>query len=276
MQNAAKTSPTDQGEGNQESQEYDPGLWYSDDEDPYIAEGDNVMPTENTTEDPYVFDEILPNEGVEAHHSTYAGVVRYDEYEERRDSLIPHWEGDQPTVKIAAMAKATARTSQVVEPIYDHRARDKASPRLPRGHPNNKAFTVYMSIGSVKAYCLLDSGCEGVMVSADYARAARLPIKALEKPVTLQLACQGSKSTVNHGVTTEIDVGGRKSKEYFDVANVDYYDAILGIPFLRRFQMTLDFAGDGEIKIGGITYQPGSTISPGGKVRPSPAPKTQR
>ena len=33
-------------------------------------------------------------------------------------------------------------------------------------------------------------------------------------------------------------------KEYFDVVNIDYYDAILGTPFLKRFKVAIDFAKD--------------------------------
>ena len=33
-------------------------------------------------------------------------------------------------------------------------------------------------------------------------------------------------------------------KEYFDVINIDYYDAILGTPFLKKFKVTIDFAKD--------------------------------
>jgi hypothetical protein len=50
--------------------------------------------------------------------------------------------------------------------------------------------------------------------------------------------------------------------EYFDVANVDYYDVILGTPFLKRYNIKLDFAGSGQIIIGGKSYKPGDTISP--------------
>ncbi|KIJ24717.1 hypothetical protein M422DRAFT_122506, partial [Sphaerobolus stellatus SS14] len=92
-----------------------------------------------------------------------------------------------------------------------------------------------------KAHCLLDSGCKGIMISSDFVHANKLPKFELEKPVILQLACVGSKSTVQYGLTVKILLGKEKYDEYFDIANVDYYDVILGTPFLHRFGILLDF-----------------------------------
>ena len=39
-------------------------------------------------------------------------------------------------------------------------------------------------------------------------------------------------------------------EEYFDVANIDHYDVILGMPLLQRLGITLDFTGQGIICIG--------------------------
>ena len=41
--------------------------------------------------------------------------------------------------------------------------------------------------------------------------------------------------------------GNTRIKEYLDVANIDYYDIILGTPFLRHLGVALDFAGPGTI-----------------------------
>jgi hypothetical protein len=65
---------------------------------------------------------------------------------------------------------------------------------------------------------------------------------ALEQPIGLQLACIGSRSTINYGTNTTIKFGRNRYNEYFDVANIKYYDAILGMPFLRKLGITLDFS----------------------------------
>jgi hypothetical protein len=195
-----------------------------------------------------------------------ACVVKYPDYEERRETLLNITLGSAPVIKMAAAKQAAE------EPVYDHRLRPKERPRPPRGHPDTQVFAVYMNVGGSLAHCLIDCGCEGVMVSSDYARALKMPLRRLAKPVTLQLACQGSRSMINHGVATKVDVGGHMADEYFDVANIDYYDVILGMPFLRRFQVKLDFADEGEIKIGEKSYRPGNSISLTGVKTPSVRP----
>jgi len=72
----------------------------------------------------------------------------------------------------------------------------------------------------------------------------------LEHPVGLQLACMGSRSTINYGVESTIAFGRYCVDEYFDVTNIDYYNVILGMPFLRRLGVALDFSSPGTIRIG--------------------------
>ena len=75
-------------------------------------------------------------------------------------------------------------------------------------------------------------GCEGVMISPDFTRATGLVTFKLEQPIALQLACIGSKSTVNYGVHSTISFSNQCVKETFNVANIDYYDVILGMPYM--------------------------------------------
>ena len=108
----------------------------------------------------------------------------------------------------------------------------------------------YWEINGTRAHCLLDSGCKGVMISPNYVRATGIPTFKLESPVRLQLACMGSKSTISYGARSSIVFGNKHVEEYFDVANINYYNVILGMPFLWRLGITLDFTGQGIIHIG--------------------------
>jgi hypothetical protein len=102
----------------------------------------------------------------------------------------------------------------------------------------------------VKAHCLLDSGSEGVLLSPEFMRATGMKTFALEQPIALQLACIGSRSTINYGTNTTIRFGRKIYDEYFDVANIEYYDMILGTAFLRKLGITLDFTSPGAVLIG--------------------------
>ena len=138
------------------------------------------------------------------------------------------------TIRIAA-----GTINKMVEPVYNHRARIKERSRPLRKCDEYRAISVFWEIGGVKAHCLIDSSCEGVMISPEFTQAAKI---ALEKPISIQLAVTGSKSIINYGTNTTIKINGEELKEYFNVVNIDYYDAILGTPFLKKFKVVIDFA----------------------------------
>jgi hypothetical protein len=132
---------------------------------------------------------------------------------------------------------------------YDHRARRRDNTRPKQMCAENKTLSAFWDIEGVKAHCLLDSGCEGVMISLEFTCATGMRMFELEHPIGLQLACIGSKSNINYGTNTSIKFGTHTINKYFDVANVNFYDAILGTPFLRRPSMVLDFKDQGKILI---------------------------
>ena len=76
-----------------------------------------------------------------------------------------------------------------------------------------------------------------------------IPIK-LEQPIGLQLTCVGSKSTINYGAKSTITFGNARVEEYFNIANINYYDVILGTPFLWKHNITLDITSPGTIRMG--------------------------
>ena len=72
------------------------------------------------------------------------------------------------------------------------------------------------------------------MISPDFTCAMGIVTKKLENPVALQLACVSSKLTISYGTTSTIAFGNQRIEEYFDVANIDYYDVILGTPVAKH------------------------------------------
>ena len=111
----------------------------------------------------------------------------------------------------------------------------------------------------MKAHCLLDSGSEGILLSPEFTRATGIKTFALEKPIALQLACIGSRSMINYRTQVTIKIGHKVVEKYFDIANIEYYDAILGTPFLRKMGIVLDFRSPGMARIG-------NEVIPTGKV----------
>ncbi|KIJ24077.1 hypothetical protein M422DRAFT_95358, partial [Sphaerobolus stellatus SS14] len=75
----------------------------------------------------------------------------------------------------------------------------------------------------------------------------------LLEPIGIQQAFQGSRVKLYYTATTDITIGQRTYTETFDIANIDYYDVMLGTPFLRRVKANIDFNGLGSIVINGET-----------------------
>lgn len=102
-------------------------------------------------------------------------------------------------------------------------------------------LVAYTTINGIKALTLFDTGSTTDIVSPDFARVAKLKTFELEKPVPLQLGCIGSRSAINFGLQPKISFASIDSEWYFDVANIDRYDVIIGTPFMSQYQLCLDF-----------------------------------
>ena len=55
---------------------------------------------------------------------------------------------------------------------------------------------------------------------------------------------------INYGTHATIKLGCKVVEEYFDIANIEHYDVILGNPFLRKMGIVLDFRSPGMAWIG--------------------------
>jgi hypothetical protein len=58
------------------------------------------------------------------------------------------------------------------------------------------------------------------------------------------LGTVGSKAKFNFGANVHTSYGGIEDKVYYDIINVDRYDAILGTQFMRKHGIKLDFEKD--------------------------------
>ncbi|KAF8229190.1 hypothetical protein L208DRAFT_1482684, partial [Tricholoma matsutake] len=107
-----------------------------------------------------------------------------------------------------------------------------------------------MRLHELEAFILLDSGCTSDSISPEFAMSANLKAHELEEPVPLQLGTVGSCSKINFGLFTDFEISEIKNTHYFDVVNIDRYDAILGTVFMRKHSIVLDFERD-EVRVKG-------------------------
>ena len=105
---------------------------------------------------------------------------------------------------------ASAVVNKLEEPVYDHRTRIRERSRPLRKCNDNQPISVFWEIGRTKAYCLIDSGCEGIMLSPNFIRVAKIEPFLLDKPIGIQLVVTGSKSVTNYGMNATIKYEGRE------------------------------------------------------------------
>ncbi|KAF8230751.1 hypothetical protein L208DRAFT_1280338 [Tricholoma matsutake] len=101
-----------------------------------------------------------------------------------------------------------------------------------------------MKLHNLEAYVLLDSGCTSDSMSPEFATSTNLKVYELKELVPLQLGTVGSHLKINFGLFTNFGIGQVNGNHYFDVVNIDRYDAILGTMFMRKHGIVLDFEHD--------------------------------
>ena len=90
----------------------------------------------------------------------------YECDEQEYKANFVHFINEEPIID-ATIRIAAGTVDKTVEPIYNCRARIKNRSRPLRKCNEYRAISVFWEIGSVKAHCLIDSGCEGVMISPE-------------------------------------------------------------------------------------------------------------
>jgi len=110
---------------------------------------------------------------------------------------------------------------------------------------DRRCMAALVKVNGLEAYALLDTGSTTVLVTHNFAQVAKLKVMQLENPVPLQLRTVGSRSMINFGVRTQLELGpARGDDTYLDVVNIDRYDMIISTPFMRKHGLVLDFEKD--------------------------------
>ena len=94
-----------------------------------------------------------------------------------------------------------------------------------------RCVTIETKVNGCKVYIMIDTRSTSNFVSPAFAKVTGMKIFPLEQQFMLQLGYIGSQSKITHGGKIHIKLGSGTSEIYFDVANINQYNCILGIPF---------------------------------------------
>jgi len=81
-------------------------------------------------------------------------------------------------------------------------------------------------------------------ISLEIVQIVGLKVHQLTEQIPIQLGTKGSKSWINHGMKACIKIGTVDNYHYFDVMNIDRYDVIIGMVFIKQHGIVLDFEKD--------------------------------
>jgi hypothetical protein len=127
---------------------------------------------------------------------------------------------------------------QVVQGKYPALQRNSVVTRdVARAIP--KPVVVVVHVNGRPARALIDTGSLADFISLTTVEQLKCRLTILGKPLTIQLAVQGSRLKVNYGTTVWFQYQGTDYQRYFDVINLQNYDLILGTLFLYQHSVTV-------------------------------------
>jgi hypothetical protein len=146
-------------------------------------------------------------------------------------------------------AKASKSVPSKAPVVESNRARYKIGkgPQPQRSSQLQRCIEVTALINGLRARVLLDGGSNTNMISPEFATVAKITAIELQEQMTLQLAVTGSRSKINYGTWVAMVFGPIEANTYFDIANIDGYDAILGTPFLWEHGVSPIYENNGWV-----------------------------
>ena len=118
-----------------------------------------------------------------------------------------------------------------------------------------KPIVIKVTVNGHPARALLDSGSLGDFMSSTLADQLGIKKTALDVPLALQLAVQGSRSKVNSVTTVRLQYQDIDEQRTFDIINLNSYDLILGTPWMHQHQICIGF-NPARVIIGSDDSQP--------------------
>ena len=104
-----------------------------------------------------------------------------------------------------------------------------------------KPIVVKVEVNGHPVRALLDSGSLGDFVSSTLVDQLSIAREALDSPLSLHLAVQGSRSKVNARATIKLQYQTIVEIRTLDIINLNNYDLILGTPWMYQHKICLGF-----------------------------------
>ncbi|KAK0445056.1 uncharacterized protein EV420DRAFT_1277131 [Desarmillaria tabescens] len=98
-----------------------------------------------------------------------------------------------------------------------------------------------MRVNGLKVLALWDTGSTSMAMSPNCADISKAIIFNLTSPMTLQLGTIGSRSKINFGTNSKVEMPGYMGPEYFDIVNINRYKVLIGTLFMHHHNVILDF-----------------------------------
>jgi hypothetical protein len=150
-------------------------------------------------------------------------------------------------IGIAAMDSQPQGTNRYpIERIIGKSTTPKPRPCISK--KETRPLMVKVNIGGLDAITLIDTGSTLDAITPEFAELSKQKLFEFSESLPLQLGCKGSRSKTSFGAESQLKLGPIDHLHYWDVVNLDKYDAILGIPAMNKYSIVADPA-NGRIPI---------------------------
>ncbi|KAF7970992.1 hypothetical protein HWV62_22241 [Athelia sp. TMB] len=167
-------------------------------------------------------------------------------------SPSPTFEDDQYTDPHGEYDEETMYAMRI---SYSANVRRQLAPgEITRPRHNQETITAVVTINGHQALALFDSGSTTDSITPEFGFVSRTKQFKLDEQIILQLGCVGSRSKISYGAVAPVTIFSVTEEMYFDVVNIDRYDAILGTPFLKKHGVCIDFKNRGVV-IDGVLHK---------------------
>lgn len=177
------------------------------------------------------------------HEDVFDTNDHYDQLDFAGMRIEPLADEVSDTIHIHSMAVGQDRAARHAW-MYDAKVRRIEDPQAQpaRTLDTQRTLCAELPINGVKGLVLFDSGCTTDSITPEFAYLCKASRIDLKEPMGLQLGTKGSRTKINFGAQASIALGNICETHYFDVVDIDKYDAILGTVFCRQYGVVLDFA----------------------------------